>query len=63
MRTLHELLNAQCIVFKHDHSRFVVVKIAIVWGRKYRDYSRKLVHTRPFVHFKSFILGLMRSDN
>lgn len=59
MWTFYELLNVKCIVFKHNHGSFVVVEITVIWGRKYRDYSRKLIRPGPFMHFESVILCLM----
>jgi hypothetical protein len=46
---------------KFNHSAFVIVKIAVIWGRKYCYYCRKLFRACPMIHFKSICLGLMRS--
>ena len=42
---------------------FVIVKIAIVWSREYCDDCGEFLCSRPFVHFESFSLSLMCSDN
>ena len=63
MWTLRKLLNTQCVILEKYNGTFVIIKIAVVGGREYCDYSREFFRAWPFVHFKSFVLSLMRSND
>ena len=41
MWTLRKLLNTQCVILEKYNGTFVIIKIAVVGGREYCDYSRE----------------------
>lgn len=70
MRAVDELLDIETVILKSSHSyfkfddcAFVVVKVTIIGGRKDGDNWGELFGSRPFVHFESFSLSLMSSDD
>ncbi len=54
-----ELLYVERVVFKLDHRSFVVVDIAVVRSREYRDDDRELLRPVPLVHFVAVELRLV----
>lgn len=45
--------------FEFDYCSLVIIKVTVVWCRKYCNNSWKFLRSRPFIHFESFSLSLM----
>ena len=58
-----ELLDVEGVLLKFNDGPFVVIHVAVVGRRKYRDYGRKLLRPIPLMHFVPVKLRLMRSQN
>jgi hypothetical protein len=57
------LLELQIVVFENKHSRFVVVRAAVVGRRENRNYVGERVFAAPLVHLEAVMLHLVASEN
>jgi len=61
--TFGELLYVEGVVKEFYNGSFIFVVIAVIRGRKYGNNSWKPVLPAPPVHFKSFCLSFVGSDD
>jgi hypothetical protein len=63
MRHLLKVLNVEGVSLDLDDGGFVLVHVAIVRSREYRDHTRQLLRLLPVMYLVALDLDLMCSDN